>query len=316
MKVLVMGSGAVGGYFGGLLSRSGEDVTFVARGANLEAIRQRGLRVESLHAGNFTIHPPAIERPDGTWKPDLVLFCVKGYHNEQAIEVVRPAVGDDTTILTLQNGIGSGDQLSKAFGQDKVLVGAAYVEAKRKELGVIVERGAPCRIVFGEVDGRQSARAVRVRDAFQRAGGVEVELSSNVIKALWDKLVFICALSGMTCITRAPFPQVLDTPETLDLTWRIVREAAEVGKAKRVGLEPDIVESTMTHLQEHKDELSSSMYLDLERGNPLEVGVLNGAVSRAGKEVGVPTPVNDFITTCLTVADREGRARLGLPLSA
>ena len=108
----------------------------------------------------------------------------------------------------------------------------------------------------------------------------------------------------------------MDTPETLDLTRRIVREVAEVGKAKGVGLEPDIVESTMTHFQEHKDELGSSMYRDLERGNPLEVGVLNGAVSRTGKEVGVATPINDFITTCLTVADREGRARLGLPLSA
>ena len=127
MKILVMGAGAVGGYFGGVLSKSGEEVTFVARGQHLEAINRDGLRVESVASGDFTVHPPAIERPDGTWKADLALLYVKSYHNQQAMETMKPAVGDSTAILTLQNGIGSGDRLASIYGREKVLLGAAYI---------------------------------------------------------------------------------------------------------------------------------------------------------------------------------------------
>ena len=306
MKILVMGAGAVGGYFGGMLARSGEDVTFLARGPHLEAINSHGLRVESAASGDFTVRPPGIKRSDGSWMADLVLFCVKSYHNAQAIETMRPAVGASTTILTLQNGIGSGEQLAHAFGREKVLLGAAYIEARRKAPGVIAQFGDACRVVFGEEDGRETARAVRIRDVFQRAG-VEVHLSSNVLKDLWDKLVLICALSGMSCITRASIAEVLDTPETLDLTRRVMREAADVGRAQGVNLDDDIVESSMAHLQEGKQDAISSMYLDLEAGNPLEVSVLNGAVSEAGREVGVATPINDFITACLSLADNKAR---------
>ncbi len=306
MRVLVMGAGAVGGYFGGVLSKGGEDVVFVARGQHLEAINNGGLRVESVTSGDFTIHPPAIERPDGAWQADLALFCVKGYQNEEAIEVIRPAFGSDTTILTLQNGIGSADQLASAFGREKVLSGAAYIDAMRKAPGVVAELGGECHIVFGEEDGSETERAVRIQDTLQKAG-IEAHLSANVSKGLWNKLIHICALSGMTCIAKASFAEVLDTPETLDLTWRVMREVAEAGRAKGIDLDKDIVESTMAGFQEFKEDLMSSMYLDLEAGNPLEIAFLNGAVSRIGKEVGVATPVNDFITACLSIAN--GRAR-------
>ena len=127
-----MGSGGVGGYFGAVLHRDGHDVTFVARGQHLEAIRHNGLRIESVASGNFTIHSTATERPDGVWKADLALFCVKGYDNPGAMSIMAPAVGEDTTILTLQNGIGSGDELAAAFGRQKVLAGATYIDAAVK----------------------------------------------------------------------------------------------------------------------------------------------------------------------------------------
>ena len=304
MKALVMGTGAVGGYFGAALSRSGEEVVFVARGRHREAIEAEGLRIESVASGNFTIHAPVLEKLDGAWQADLVLFCVKGYHNAEAMETIRPAVGAATTILTLQNGVGSADQLAGAFGREKPIAGAAYIHAMRRAPGVVAEVGGHCRIVFGEHDGRETPRATSIRDAF-RAAGVEIELSTNVSKALWNKLVFICALSGMTCATRASFPEVLDTPETLDLTWRVMREAEAVARASGVELDGDVVESTMAEFQETRDELTSSMFLDLEAGNPLELSLLNGAVSRIGGEVGVPTPVNDFITACLSVANNR-----------
>ena len=311
MKTLVMGTGAVGGYFGGALARNGEEVRFVARGEHGAAISANGLRVESVAAGDYTVRAPAIERPGDDWQADLVLFCVKGYHNAQAIDVIRPAVGDGTTILTLQNGVGSADQLADAFGRDRVIAGAAYIHAMRAAPGLIAEVGGHCRIVFGEADGSETARAAAIRDAFAVAG-VEIELSSDVAKALWNKLVFICALSGMVCVTREQFPDVLAQPETLDLTWRVMREAAAVGRASGVALDDDIVETTMAEFQETSDELTSSMFLDLEAGNPLEITLLNGAVSRIGKQVGVPTPANDFITACLSIANAKAMQRAGL----
>ena len=315
MKILVMGTGAVGGCFGGMLSHAGHDVTFVARGANLDAIRADGLRVESVAGGTFTVSPPVIERPDGTWKADVVLFCVKSYHNEVAMEEMAGAVGDGTAVLTLQNGLGSGDLLSKRFGREKVLLGAAYIEAARKAPGVFAELGGDCRIVFGEQDGAETERAIAVRDAFEGAK-IDVELSADVQTSLWNKLVLVSAFSGMACITRASFVEVLGTQETRDLTRRLMREAADVGRAMGAQLADDVVESAMADLERQKHELSSSMYLDLQAGNPLEVGVLNGAVSRYGKEAGVATPANDFITACLTVADRRARMAQGTGSSA
>lgn len=308
MKVLVIGSGAVGGYFGAVLNRGGHEVEFVARGEHLEAIRQRGLRIESVTSGDFTIRPEVAERPAGNTKADLVLFCVKGYDNPEAIEIMAPAVGPDTAVLTLQNGLGSGDELAAAFGSDRVLLGVTYIDAVRKEPGVVAELGGHCNIIFGEESGEETPRAVAVRDALSGAG-IEIKLSSDVRVELWNKLIFICALSGMTCITRAPIGAVLATPETLDLTWKVMREAEVVGRAQGVELDEGIVETNMGVLERLGESGISSMYMDLQRSNRLEVGVLNGAIDRLGKEAQVPTPVNSFITACLTVAHNRAIAQ-------
>ena len=310
MKILVMGTGAVGGCFGGMLAHTGHDVTFVARGANLDAIRSNGLRVESVAAGNFTVTPPVMNSAGDSGEADLILYCVKSYHNEAAIDDMAVAVGDGTAILTLQNGLGSGDMLSERFGREKVLLGAAYIEAARKAPGVFAELGGDCLIVFGEQDGTESERAVRTKDTLESAK-IHVELSTDVQTSLWTKLVGICAFSGMACITRASFADVLDTQETNDLTRQVMQEAADVALATGANLADDVVDSGMARLEAHKHESSSSMYLDLQAGNPLEVGVLNGAVSRYGRKAGVATPVNDFITACLAVADRTARVAPG-----
>ena len=307
MNVLVMGSGAVGGYFGGRLAAAGHDVLFVARGRHAEAMRGSGLSVASATVGDFTIPGPAVtDRPDGSFPADLVLFCVKGYSSEEAVGLIRPAVYDGTAVLTLQNGIGSGEILSRAFGSGKVLLGAAYIEASLTGPGAIIERGGACRIVFGEEDGRVTTKAVAV-DAVLRGAGIETELADDVLAALWTKLIFICALSGMMCITREPMARVLATPETAELTRRVMREAASVARAKGIAVADDVEHVHMEFFRGHAEVLSSSMHLDLESGNPLEVGVLNGAVCRAGREAGVPTPINDFITACLTPYDRRAR---------
>ena len=308
MRILVMAAGAVGGYFGSLLARAGNDVLFIARGDNLEAIGQHGLRVKSVTSGSFIVPVAASDRIDSSWTADLVLFCVKGYQNAVAIETIRPAVGKSTAVLTLQNGLGSGDELAEGIGADHVLLGAAYVDAAHPAPGVYEEHGGACRIVFAELDGTASARCSKLAGTFADSG-IECEVADDIQQALWNKLVYICGLSGMTCITRSRFAEVMDTPETAELTLAVVREVAAVGTAVGVNLGDDVVERTMSILRGDKDHLLSSMHADLMAGRPLEVGNLNGRVSQLGRDYGVPTPVNDLIAACLTPAHNRAVVR-------
>ena len=308
MKVLVMGSGGVGGYYGGILSRTGHDVTLVARGQHLEAIRRNGLRVESVHSGDFTVRTGVTDRPNQVHTAELVLFCVKSYDNDQAIELIRPAVGPETSILTLQNGIGSGDQIAAALGPARVLLGVTSIDSQKRKSGVVAETGEPPRIVFGEEDGRITDRAVAIRDAMDGAG-VPIELSTNVMKALWEKLVRVCAWSGMICVTRTFFPEILETPQAAEMTTQILQEAAAVARAKGVALADNFAATVIEKFRAVKGTPVSSMFTDLRNEGRLEVAVLNGAISRIGQDVGVPTPVNDFITACLMVADNAAQAR-------
>jgi 2-dehydropantoate 2-reductase len=309
LKVLVMGSGGVGGYYGAVLHRAGHDVTFVARGDHLDAIQKNGLQVESVGSGNFTIHPTVTNKPDLSHASDLVLFCVKGYDNDGAIPLMAPAVAAHTSILTLQNGIGSGDVLGQAFGVEKVILGATYIDAEKTAPGVVAETGRVREIVFGAETGDRSDKAVAVRDALVSAG-VDVDLTETVTSELWAKLIYICALSGMMCITRATFPEILANPGTEQMTWDAMREVEAVAEAKGIVLRPQVVEQTMARFRQVKANGISSMYVDLQRGGPLEVGVLNGAVSRFAKELSVTTPINDFIAACLTIPhDRAVKAR-------
>lgn len=310
MKILIMGTGAIGGCYGGLLARSGEDVVFAARSANLRAIRENGLRVDSSTFGEFTVHPEAVDTLDGAWTADLVLFCVKGYHNKQAMSDMSPAVGEGTTILTLQNGIGSGEQLAQRFGEEKALLGAAYIDAERTAPGVFAQRGSPPRIVLGEENGEYTDRSQAIADVL-RGAEIETELSPNVLTALWSKLVYICALSGMSCITRGSFSDVLETPQTHAMTMQVMQEALKVGQANGVPLDDDLPDAVMAGFLEEKSGLISSMHTDLMAGNPLEVSLINGAVARIGKEVGVDTPANSFIAACLAIADNKARGVAG-----
>ena len=307
MNVLVMGSGAVGGYYGAVLRHAGNDVTFVARGDHLAAIRGRGLRVDSVTSGNFTVTADATDRPDASLSPDLVLFCVKGYDNAEAIELIRPTVGDHTSVLTLQNGIGSGAQLSDAFGENRVLLGVTYVDASLDGPGHVSEFGGPSRLVFGEADGGQSDRTLAVRDTLSDAG-VRVELTSDVDAALWRKFLFICAWSGMICLTRSSMSEILASPATERMTMDVLREVQSVAAARGIELPDSEVEEAMQSFRDAGEDSVSSMYIDLQAGKPLEIEVLNGAVARMGTEAGVATPVNDFIVACLTLPHRKAVA--------
>ena len=305
MKIMVMAAGAVGGYFGSVLAKK-HDVLLIARGEHLRRIQENGLRIKSLTSGDFSSQLLAVEKPPDQYVPDVILYCVKAYHNEEACEVITPTVGSQTTILSLQNGIGCGDFLNSHFGQEKVLLGAAYIEASRSEPGFVQEHGGECRIVLGDQSGNLTDRAVMVRNLLKDCN-INHHLSEDIMSDIWKKLVFISALSGMSCITRSRFEEVLDDEALNKMTLAVMHETRAAGTASGVVLPSDIVETTMAELLKHKSELVSSMYLDLVSGRPLEVDVINGAVSTTGKRFGVPTPINDFISACLTLADKRAR---------
>ena len=291
MRVTVMGSGGTGGYFGGLLARAGEDVTFVARGAHLEAIRRNGLTVRSRLVGDFTVKAAATNDPAQAGTADLVLFCVKSYDTESAAERIRPAVGPGTTILPVQNGIDSAERIGHVVGPERVIGGLAAVSSVVKEPGVIEHRAGPDVIQLGEMDGPPSARAERIADALRRAG-VKAQVRPDMRVALWEKFVLICGLSGLTALTRLPIGAVLACPETRSLFRQVMEETEAVGRAEGVAVSDGHVERMVKFFEGSDPSIRGSLYYDLAAGHRLEIETLNGMVVRLGRKRGVPTPAN------------------------
>ncbi len=300
MRIAVMGAGGTGGFFGGCLARAGADVTFIARGAHLAAMRARGLRVESASAGDFTVAPVQVtDTPSDVGAADLVLFCVKSWDVASAIEQMRPLVGANTLIICVQNGIEAPDQLAAAFGAAHVLGGVAQIETTIAEPGVIRHSSANLHhLIFGELDGRMTEGAQSALSELQR-GGFAVQLSDDIQSALWQKFMVICGWSGMCAVTRLPIGPIRETPETLALMVRAMEEVEAVARAKGVPLTAGSVAAMLARLNLFGAISTTSMARDLERGNRLEVETLNGAVVRLGHALGVPTPVNEFIYACL-----------------
>lgn len=287
MRVLVVGAGGVGGYFGAKLARAGTSVTMLARGAHLDAIRRDGLRVRSDIEGEYVVRVEAADAV-GSTPADAVLLCVKSFDTESAVEAIRPAVGPDTAVLSLQNGVDNEEKIDALLGAGHALGGAAYVFAVIEAPGVIAHRFAG-RIVFGEMDGRPRPRATRLHDAFV-AAGVPVELSIDVRRVLWEKYLLISAQAGMTSITRCSLGVVRDTPETWAMYRRIVEELSAVGRAAGVALAPDVVESILKQAAAIGGHMYSSLHHDLVSGKRLELEALHGHAVRLGERLGVPVP--------------------------
>lgn len=288
MGIVVMGAGGTGGYFGAKLARAGEDVTFVARGAHLDAIRAGGLRVRSAVDGEWTVRAPAVERLEGSPPADLVLFCVKSFDTEAAAAVIRPAVGPATGVLSIQNGVDNEDKLARLLGPGHVLGGVAQVFATIEAPGVIshVFLG---RILFGEMDGRQSDRARAFLGACQRAS-IPAEMVPDVRQALWEKYVYLTAQAGMTALTRCPAGVIRQLPETRRLYRLLLEEVAALARAAGVGLEAGIVDRYMGFLDTVGAGAYSSLHSDLTHGKRLELEALHGHAVRLGERHGVPTP--------------------------
>ncbi len=289
MRIVVMGSGGTGGYFGAKLARAGEDVTFVARGAHLEAIRAQGLRVKSAIDGEWVVRAPAVERLDGLPPADLVLFCVKSFDSESAGEVIKPVVGPDTGVLPVQNGVDNEERLERILGPGHVMGGVAQVLSTIEAPGIVSHRFLG-RMVFGEMDGRESERARAFLQACERAG-IQAEISANMLRALWEKYVFIAAHAGMTALTRSPAGVVRAVPETRAMYRLMLGEMVALGNAAGAGLGADLADTAMGMLDNLGAAFTSSLHHDLAEGKRLELEALHGHAVRLGERHGIPTPM-------------------------
>lgn len=304
----MMGSGGVGGFFGGRLAHAGYDVAFVARGAHLEAMRREGLTLESEAQGDIRIPKVRVTDDPATLGPvDLVILSVKLWDTEAAAHAIAPIVGPETGVLSLQNGVVKDDILRSIFSPRQVMGGVGYVATHIARPGVIHQVGTMQRIVLGEYDGRMSERAKFLHEALVKAG-VKAELSGDVRRAIWEKYVFLVGLSATTTSMRRTLGPIRANPQTRAFLLDVMREVVAVGRALGVALPDDYAEARLPFADSLPEDMTSSMHHDLERGNPLEVNWLSGGVVELGRKAGVPTPANRAVCDILAL-HAAGRPR-------
>jgi 2-dehydropantoate 2-reductase len=292
-----MGAGGIGGCYGGLLARAGLDVALIARGSHLEAIQENGLRLVQPD-GDFTVDVSATGLPSEVGPVDLVLFSVKAHQNPMAIPLIRPLIGDGTTVLTIQNGVESADELGQEYGGERVLPGTAYMISNVVSPGVIKRQSSVASLAFGESNGDRSQRAVAVQEAFSSAG-IETELSDDISKVLWSKLLYNSPANGMASAARLSPRDLIEYPEGAAMFRSAVQEVANVGTAYGVTFEDGDVQGALDLIAARPMGARGSMQADLEAGRPLELEAIVGSVGRIGRKVNVPTPIFDMLYTLL-----------------
>lgn len=297
-RIAVVGAGGVGGYFGARLAAAGHDVHFLARGAHLAAMRESGLTVESEVTPLALPRVNASDDPRAIGPADLVLFAVKLYDMEAAAATLAPLIGPETGVIPVQNGVDAAGVLARHVPAGSVMGGVAYIGGGIRAPGVVRHTGTMARLVFGERDGSDSARA-RAFLAACRTAGVAAEQADDVTAAIWRKFIFLSAMSALTTVTRLPIGRVRAVPETRAMLAAAVAETVAVGRAEGVAIAPAIEPETMAFFDGLPAGMKASMLDDLERGKPLELPWLSGAVVRLGRVHAIPTPVHDAVVGAL-----------------
>ena len=297
MRIAIVGSGGLGGYFGGRLAAAGADVSFLARGAHLEALQSRGLRIESPNGNLHLSRVTATDDASQVGPVDVAFFAVKLYDTESALPLLPPLVGPDSVVIPFQNGVESVDMLSRAIDRRNLAGGASYIQAALEQPGVI-RHIALDRIIFGELDGTRTPRLERLFEACREAGVTPV-LSEHIDVEIWSKFVHLTALSGMTAVTRSPVGPVRDDPDLFAMWQAALVETVAVARAKGIDLPRSLFDDLKTFIEQLPAQSGSSMLQDLERHRRLELPWLSGAVVRMGKAVEVETPIHRFIATVL-----------------
>jgi 2-dehydropantoate 2-reductase len=306
MKIVVFGAGGVGGFYGAQLAQAGEDVTFIARGAHLAALRSRGLRVEGEVATVALPRVSATDDPATVGPAELVLVATKAYDLEGAARQMQPLVGAETVVLPLLNGVDIAERLGAVLGAERVLGGLCQISARIAEPGLIRQVGPLQKIVLGELSGAITPRAQAVHAVLRRAG-VEAELSGAIRGEIWRKFLFIAAAGGVCSVTASLLGPVLADADTRALYVGCMEEIATLAARQGVTLPATAVTDTLRWSEGLPPQTRPSMLLSLEQGGPLEVEALNGAAVRLGRALGVSTPVNTFI--CAALKLRAGGRR-------
>ena len=297
MRIAIVGSGGVGGYFGGRLAAAGVDVAFVARGAHLEAMRARGLRITSPKGDLHLPRVIAESDPAAIGSVDIVFFAVKLYDTDSALALLPPLIRPDTIVIGFQNGVETVETLTRAVGAEHTAGGVSYVSAVIAEPGVI-RHTAMDHLLFGKPDGSRSPQLEALLEAC-RPAGFQSTLSADITVEIWTKFVRLSVFSGMTAVTRAPIGVIVNDPELLEMLKAAVRETLAVAHARGVAVASSIDEDVANAYKALPPQAKASMLEDLERGRRIELPWLSGAVARIGREVGVPTPIHTFINAVL-----------------
>ncbi len=312
MRVAIFGTGGAGGYFGTKLALAGEDVTFIARGEHLRAIRGRGLRLETPNE-DLLIHPAqATADPAQVGTVDAVLVGVKTWQLREAAEAMRPMMGAETFVVPLQNGVEAAGQLAQVLGTERVLEGLCGTVSRLAGPGHILSLGETNFVKFGEPDDRRSERAERLRSAFERAG-VRAENPADIRAALWEKFIFVVPYGGVGALTRAPAGVVRSLPGTRRLLERGMQEILAVARARRVALAEDVVLKTFGLLDGLAPDSTTSLQRDIVAGRRSELDAWSGAVVRLGREAGVETPLHEFVYDSLLPSELRARGELQFP---
>lgn len=291
MKIAVMGAGAIGGYFGGRLAQGGNEVSFIARGAHLAALKADGLRVTSP-LGDFSVDPvQATDDPGEVGLVDLVMFMVKNYDTEAAAVQAGPLVGPDTAVVSFQNGVDAHEVLAAAFSPGQVMGGAALIPASLPEPGLVSHNGAVAKLIFGEF-GRATSRRAEAFAAALSAAGVDHQIHPDIEAMLWGKFVFLASISALNCMTRLAIGPVIEDADSRALYIEAMEEVAAVARARGVKLPEEAVANGLALAEQMSGPVKSSMLQDLEQGKRLEVARLSGTVARLGAELGVATPIH------------------------
>jgi 2-dehydropantoate 2-reductase len=298
MRIAVIGAGGVGGAFGAALAKAGADVTFVARGAHLAAMRQNGLRIEGGRGDTHLTPTQATDNPADIGVVDLVLFCVKLWDVETAGAAILPLIGPETAVIPLQNGIDASERLSPILGDNAVMGGVAQISATIAEPGVIRQTGTFMRLIFGELDGRVSQRGQAFHALCQRAG-FDSTLTEKIQTELWLKFILLASNAGITALTRQPLGKLREDADIMPYFNAAFQEVADVGRARGVELPDDAVQRGVKMVENAPPPMMASMAVDLIRGNRIELPWLSGKVVQLGRELGVPTPVHSMLYAML-----------------
>jgi 2-dehydropantoate 2-reductase len=298
MRIAVVGAGGVGGGYGAALAKAGADVTFIARGAHLAAMKSKGLKVESPRGDTHLVPTQATDDPKTVGAVDIVLFCVKLWDVESAGEAIKPMVHADTAIIPLQNGVDASERLAPILGKGAVMGGVANISATIAEPGVIRQTGTVMRMVLGELDGRKSARAESFAALCQKAG-IDGVASPAILTDLWMKFILLASNASIMALARLPVGKLRDDPDIAPWFTTAYEEVAAVGRAAGVALPADAVDKTLNFNRSAPAQLMPSMAVDLLRGNRIELPWLSGKVVELGKKHGVPTPTHAFMYAAL-----------------